>query len=650
MKTRDAHYYKVALALPATWRENIFTYQSGSALSIGQPVVAPFGKAKHNGYVVSLTTKPDHETKPVLSIDNTLPLLKQSLDFANWLKTNYPLVPGLHVQHLLPKHIQGLGESFETTDQSAKSKASLPKLTEIQRRAVDKLRKDKTPQVLHGVTGSGKTRVYLELIADVLKSGSDVLLLFPEISLSSQLKNTVMPYFPPNSVHTYHSTQSKTEQKRTWQAAQDSTGGNIFLGPRSALFLPFRRLGLVVVDEAHDGSYKEDNGSRYNGLMVAAALAKSHSAKLILGSATPPVQETYLLQAKQGSVVCMHSLATKNTAHERELKIVSMTDADNRSSIPLISKPLLASIEQTLGNGHQSLLFLNRRGTARSVMCENCGWHAVCKSCDAPLTYHHDDFRMRCHLCGQSQQVFTACPQCRSVLSQKALGVKSLEQALKARFPEVNIARFDSDNKKSETFSERFEEVHSGKAQILIGTQLITKGLDLPLLETVGVLQAEASLLLPDYSSNERTFQQLLQVSGRVGRGHIPGRVFVQSYNPKSELLKAVTSGDWHSFYKSELEQRNSSGFPPFRFALKLWVKNKDEDSARLNLEKFLAKVRATHRTIKILGPAPSFYSKSGGLFVWQIVLLSPSRSRLLEVLQDLPKNIYFDLDPVSLL
>jgi primosomal protein N' (replication factor Y) len=370
---------------------------------------------------------------------------------------------------------------------------------------------------------------------------------------------------------------------------------------------------------------------------------------LLLGSATPPVQETEQILSKGGSLVCMHSLAKNTLSVPKNFHVIDMTKTTNRSQVFLLSKTLIENIKMSLGNKKQSLLFLNKRGTARILLCEDCGWHAECPNCEMPLTHHHDSFRLQCHVCGYRQKSIINCPDCRQSLTLKNPGIKSVEQDLSSLFPDARIARFDSDNKKQDTFQENYDHIKKGGADIIIGTQLLTKGLDLPLLDTVGILQADSGLLLPDYTSEERTFQQLTQVSGRVGRGHSAGTVIVQTFQPDSYIFPFVESQDWHGFYELELLKRKQSSYPPYSFAMKIWVIKNTREKSIEAIEK-LHLALSKNKQLRLLGPAPSFYEKSSGKYSWQIIVISNSRNKLTDIVPSLPKDFFFDLDPTSFL
>ena len=652
MSKTAIYYYDVALSLPAIWKKNVYTYFYDAKLVPGQIVYAPFGKSEKAGYVVKATEKPTYVTKPISVISTyTLPIEAQK--FIDWITSYYPGTPGVLVQHFIPSAIKS--NSTKPAEKSISNSGPMlkvPELTAEQNSAIGELSGNNQTKtsILHGITGSGKTRLYCELIKKNIAEGKNCLLLYPEISLTSQLEEILSDYFGKNTVTVYHSRRTPTQQRKAWVEIHDNNHPSIVIGPRSALFMPHKNLGLVIVDEAHDGAYKQDSGIRYNGLMAAGALAKQHDAQIIFASATPPLQETQQVLSKGGKLVCMHKLAKGDVQKTKAFTIVDMTKNENHSkSSYLLSKQLISSIQSSIANKKQSLLFLNKRGTARMLLCENCGWHAECPNCELPLTHHHDSFTLQCNLCGFKKKSQTSCPQCKHSLSLKSPGIKAIEQDLLALFPGARIARFDSDNKKKDSFSENYAEIKSGSADIILGTQLITKGLDLPLLETVGILQADSALMLPDYSSEERAFQQLTQVSGRVGRGHSIGRIIVQTYQKDSYMFRYVTTQDWHGFYDVELAKRRQNNYPPYSYAVKIWVV-KNSKNAAINSISELESSMPKDRSLRILGPAPSFYEKIAGKYSWQVIVMSPNRNNLVVITQNLPKDFYFDLDPVSLL
>jgi primosomal protein N' (replication factor Y) len=646
MGDKKTFYYLVALVLPATWKQNSYTYSYSSELAIGSIVICPFGKSEKIGIVVAEATKPDYKTKNITDTLN-LELPTSSLNLLDWMNSYYPGFGGANTQLFVPSFLKNIPKKEREESKDNQETTNLQEFTEEQKKAYTKIEQNKAKNIiLHGITGSGKTRIYSELIKNNLKEKKNTLILYPEISLTSQLLGSLSEAFGKDKILVYHSKQTPAKQRKTWLKVLNSDEPLIVIGPRSALFLPFNNLGTVVLDEAHDNSYKQDSGSRYSGILAAAALSKQQNAQLILGSATPPVQETEQILSKGGVLVCMHSLAKTANENQKSFDVIDMTKKSNRSKNYQLSKKLISEIEKSIKNGKQSLLFLNKRGTARMIICENCSWHAECPKCEMPLTHHHDSFTLQCHICGYSRKSVISCPECKSALSLKNPGIKAMEEEIKNLFPQSKIARFDSDNKKKDTFQENYNSIKTGGADIIIGTQLLTKGLDLPLLECVGIIEADSALLLPDFTSEERAFQQLTQVSGRVGRGHSIGSVIIQTYQPNSYILPFVIEQNWHGFFETELEKRKQNHYPPLTYAMKVWTIKNTREKAISSINKIIEK----HKSSRILGPAPSFYERAAGKYSWQIIILSSSRKGLSEIASKLPSDVYFDLDPVSFL
>ncbi|HUC87601.1 MAG TPA: primosomal protein N', partial [Candidatus Binatia bacterium] len=307
--------------------------------------------------------------------------------------------------------------------------------------------------------------------------------------------------------------------------------------------------------------------------------------------------------------------------------------------------------KEALKRHEQSLLFLNRRGTARVILCQNCGWQALCPRCDLPLTYHGDSHSCMCHICGYHEPSPTSCPKCGSPdIIFKSIGTKAIADEAKRLFPDAVIRRYDTDNKKTDSFDLQYDSIKAGNVDIMVGTQTLAKGLDLPRLSVVGVIIADTSLYLPDYTANERTYQLLHQVLGRVGRGHIAGKAFVQSYDPTNPTIQAAVSRDWLSFYRAELQERQTFLFPPYCFLLKLTCRRASPEAAKAIATKLGDQLRAKRLRIEIVGPSPAFHEKSGGKFQWQLIIKTKQRGELLKVIDCLPSGWSYDIDPIDLL
>jgi primosomal protein N' (replication factor Y) len=381
-------------------------------------------------------------------------------------------------------------------------------------------------------------------------------------------------------------------------------------------------------------------------------LSRYHKAKVIFGSATPNIIDRHLAEQSKIPILTLTKVARIDSIPPK-ITLVDMTKRTNFSTHRFLSKSLIEQIGDTLSIGKQSLIFHNRRGSTSTTLCEQCGWVAECPRCFLPLTLHTDSHNLRCHICGFESNVPTSCPICGSVgIIHKGIGTKLIETELRKIFPDANIARFDADNKDDEAVNARYGDLYSGKIDIAIGTQVIAKGLDLPQLRTVGIIQADTGLSLPDFNANERTFQLLAQVVGRVGRNKHQTQVIVQTYQPNHQSIINGLSQDYETFYRQTLVERKRALFPPYTYLLKLTCAYKTEATAIKNSQKIAKELcMKINKSVRILGPAPAFYERQNGVYHWQLVLKSPKREYLIEALKQIPPvHWQFELDPTSLL
>jgi primosomal protein N' (replication factor Y) len=425
------------------------------------------------------------------------------------------------------------------------------------------------------------------------------------------------------------------------------------VGPRSALFTPVKNIGLIVIDEAHESSYKQDQSPYYQSTRVAAKLSDINNALLILGSATPLIGDYYYFKAKNLLIPRMTKPAITINKNKNNISIdvVKLSDKSNFTKSRWLSNQLITSISDSLNSKEQSIVFINRRGTAQVIVCQNCGWQAVCPNCDTSLTYHADSHSMMCHSCNFNKLIPSECPLCKSVdIVFKGTGTKAITDELGRLFKTANISRFDRDNKKADTLEHNFDDLMSGKIDIAVGTQIITKGLDLPKLSTVGIVMADSSLYFPDYTAEERTYQNISQVIGRVGRGHIPGRVIVQSYEPNRLSIKSAINKDYESFYDSQIIERKKYKFPPFVYLLKITCKRSTQNSSEQYCEKLIKDIGLLNIPIIINGPTPAFHEKVNNKYVWQIIIKSVNRDNLIRIVTEIKGDYTYDIDPSSLL
>jgi len=624
------------------------TYASDKNITAGTVVEVPLRGDNVWGVVLATDApKPSVAAKDISTIYNEVQLPKAQLKLLQWLRLYYPAPLSSIVQLFLPSKIDDV--SPVDKERSPKPTA-LPKLTKQQQAALDKLARTKsTTALLHGDTGTGKTRIYIELAKDCLGKGRSVIVLVPEIGLVPQMVHSFEEQFP-SQVHSIHSGLTDKQRRQIWRQVHDNDQPQVVIGPRSALFLPVRQVGLVVVDEAHDNGYKQDQQPYYEASRVAAKLAGLSKAFCLYGTATPRLADYWQL-TDHGTPVLRLTEPIHARIKTPQHTIIDASDREQFKRSAIFSEPLLAAIGARLAKREQSLIFLNRRGTARFVSCAVCGWHASCPICDTPLTYHGDQHQLRCHTCGIKQSVPTSCPNCGSAeLRYQRRGTKALQTELEKLFPQARVARFDSDNTTDETLARQYDKLAAGDIDILVGTQVIAKGLDLSNLSLVAIPQADLSSYLPDFTADEQTYQLLRQVVGRVGRTDKASQVIVQTYHPDSPIIEAALTNDWPEFYQQQIEHRKKYNFPPFTYLLKLTVTRTSAASARQAGEKLKIQLEKASQNLEVLGPAPSFHEKVRGKYQWQLVVKAPRRQMLLKIIPSLPSGWRYNLDPTNLL
>jgi len=643
-------YYEILVASMSYHGSEALTYSSDQTLSAGQLVRVSLRERSVLGIVLRTVIKPSFIVKPLGAVAPLPPLPPQSLQLLTWLRAYYPAPLGAVVRQFVPptEVFPKIAPAASVATQP-QPKHQLPPLTSEQQAAIDTITEPGT-YLLHGITGSGKSRVYVELAARTLATGKSVVALTPEIGLTAQLTQTFRSSFGEQNVYVLHSRQTAAERRTIWYELLARTTPAIVIGPRSALFSPLRRLGLIVLDESHDNAYKNESAPHYHASRVAAKLANLHDATLVLGSATPNIEDYYLAGLRKRPIIAMQNLAKQNN-DPLAITMVDMREPQAFSRSRLLSDTLLEHITTALAQGEQSLLYLNRRGTANVVLCNQCGWQSLCPNCDLSLTYHGDEHQLRCHVCGLTGGLPTSCPACTNTdILFKSVGTKAIVEALSKIFPMARIQRFDTDAKKTERLEQHVDALQAGSADIIVGTQMVGKGLDLPKLSVVGIINADSSLLIPDYTASEQTYQLISQVVGRVGRGHRAGTVIVQTYDPENTTLQAAVHRDWPQFYNAELRERKSYHFPPFTYLLKLRTLRVSSASAQKAATTFAGTLAKDFPSVTIEGPAPSFRPRVAGKYSWQLLIKSSSRQTLTDIIAQLPSGWGYDIDPVNLL
>ncbi|HEY8463217.1 MAG TPA: primosomal protein N' [Bacillota bacterium] len=498
---------------------------------------------------------------------------------------------------------------------------------------------DQKPFLLQGITGSGKTEIYFELAAATLKQGRQVLYLVPEIALTPQTLERARARFG-KAVALLHSKMSDGERFDQWQRIK-SGAAPFVLGARSALFAPFDNLGLIIVDEEHETTYKQEETPRYHVRKVVEKLAEFSHAKLVFGSATPAVETYYL--AESGAYHLVKLEQRYNSQPLPEVTIVDLRQELKRKNKNILSDLLYQEMQQTLDRQEQVILFLNRRGHSTFILCRDCGQSLQCPCCEVSLTYHSDENILRCHYCDYRQPVPNLCPNCQSNrIRYFGNGTQKLEAELKERFGGARIIRMDHDSTTTKGAHQQiYEELISGKVDILLGTQMIAKGLDLPKVTLVGVIAADQALNRPDFRAAERCFQLLIQVAGRAGRGTRPGRVIFQTYNPEHYAIQFAQKYDFDSFYRTEIAERRQAGYPPFSELVKFGFSGIKQTQVIAAAEAYAALIRQIQaelvrdfpragNELQLMGPAPAVIEKVQNLYRWQLLLKS-SQPQLLE-------------------
>ena len=646
------NYYLIAPAKTFHNSDNTLTYASSEPLQIGQIVEIPLGKNTTIGIVSAKTTKPDFETKEILRIIYNTPLPKHLVKAMFWLSDYYRCPLSAVVQAILPRGITKKRRNIKEAAivPGATTEKAINPLNAAQKRAIKEINSCNANTVLlHGITGSGKTNIYSELAKQTLSHNQSVILLVPEIALTSQLVSNFKVHF--KDVILLHSAQTEAVRHQLWQKSLEATTSQVIIGPRSALFAPVKELGLIIIDEAHEPAYHQDQNPKYSALRLASVMAKT-----ILGSATPLISDFYLCKQHK-AIVKLDELAIKNSKNTT-ISVIDLKNHPDFTRSHLLSNQLIESIQQSLNQRAQSMLFHNRRGTAPLTICDHCGWQALCGNCLLPLVLHADKYQMRCHACGRNYPVPTACPKCNNAsIHHKGFGTKMLEEEVRRLFPKARVARFDADTENGQQLSQIYEQVHAGDYDIIVGTQMIAKGFDFPKLSTLGIAQADAGLSLPDYSSEERTFQLITQVIGRAKRGHQNSNIFIQSFQPDHPLISYATNSDYDGLYKYLLQKRRQSSLPPYSFLLKLSLTYKTERAAISNAQKLNKKIIQFVRQkqlsqVSVTPPMPAFHERSGAGFSWQIIVKAKARKDLLDIFDSLEKNphLHYDFDPISLL
>ncbi len=646
-------YLDVVFNLPVA---SSFTYSLPGDVFCGTGfrVKVTFGKRSLIGYVIGMTEhKPDaeFEIKPVISVlDKTALFGIEEIELARWIAKIYFCSLGEALGTMLPG---GKRESrmpaFDAEDPVSRE---AKELSLEQKKAVAAIISPENMLLyLYGITGSGKTEVFLQAAEKFIASGKSIIYLVPEISLTHQLAKELTHRFP-SGIALLHSSLTPSQRLKEWMKIRNGDVSFV-IGARSAVFAPVKNLGLIVIDEEHEGSYKSGSSPRYHARQVAMKRAQKAGATVVMGSATPSLEAFHLMQ--EG--VIRKLVLSKRLSGGRipDNVLVSM----ERETSPL-SHVLVSEMRKSLEEGKQIILFLNRRGFSYFFHCRSCGYEMKCSHCSVPLTLHKDRNRMICHYCGHSEKPMTVCPACGSLdVGYSGFGTELVEEEVTRLFPNAVVRRVDSDSvRKKDVLKNILKDFHAGKIQILLGTQMVAKGLNFPGVNLVGIILADTSLHVPDFRAGERTFSLITQVAGRAGRFSDDGKVIIQTYDPENPAIKAAVEKSQEAFYLQELEMRKELHFPPYVRLFRLVFRGRNEKE----VERMALRVSATLKSGKmegteILGPSECPVSRIARNYRYQIIMrtihFAETHGMIENLLKIMPKSSVYmeiDVDPLSML
>ncbi|TMC35935.1 MAG: primosomal protein N' [Chloroflexi bacterium] len=659
-----ALYAEVAVEAARGIARETYTYAVPDGIDIvpGHRVVVPFGRRNTYGFVVSLGTEdPGVETKAIASAGAEPLLLPHQVELARLVADHYWVPVVECIRAMLPPRVRGTGSTGSQVSTRQRRHTRLLELatgpvpaaepitlTSEQDAALEVI--DANPvTLLHGVIASGKTEVYLAAAQRVLAQGLRVLLLVPEISLTPQLVQRVRARLDA-PVAVLHTQLTELERAQQWWRTRRGEA-QVVLGSRSAVFAPIPRLGLICLDEEGSTAYKQDRTPRYEAGWVARRLASVTGARLVMGSATPAVATYH--EATTGAVA-LASMNRRVRGSDAEVELVDMRDESAAGNRQPLSRRLVEAVTQTLENEEQTILYLNRRGLATYVMCRDCGRSVQCLGCSVALVQHAEIGGLICHYCGYSRAMPSVCDHCGSRnIRNLGMGTQRLEGMVKRLWPQARVLRLDSDVARGpdsyfnvwETFSER-------RADILVGTQLVTRGLDLPAVSCVGVVDADLPLHFPDYRSAENTFALVAQVAGRAGRDGRPSRVIVQTSNPEHYSLRCAAEGDYEGFYRSELPARKAFVFPPYAQLAVLTRTDRDDGRAAASAREAAESIasgllKEGIEGIRVMGPSPAFIHRLRGEYRWQVTLKGDGLERARH-LAPRGRDWSYDVDPIT--
>lgn len=622
----------------------LLSYETTEQLVAGDIVEVPFGKKKSLGVVIEtdVTTHSDISIKSVITkLELIHPLPAYLLTLAQWMSRYWLASPQAVWRTILPSKPATKPRRSLKQKNHHKPKP-LNQLSTIQRNAYHTIQANPA-SLLHGITGSGKTEIYLQLIQDALKDGKSSIVLVPEIMLTTQLQDRLEQHF--TNVLMFHSGITVATRRKLWLECLEKSKRQplVVIGARSALFVPLHNLGLIVIDEEHEPSYKQESAPRYDTVITAGEIARITGAKLVLGSATPSLRSYYLCKKDRLAYVPL------NKRHNSTLPKTTIVDMRQQEQT-LISTVLEEAVSRHLAQHKQVMLFLNKRGSARALICQDCGATTQCPHCHIALHYHADMGKLLCHYCGYSQAPSAVCTNCHNNnMRFVGDGTKKLEQLTHSLWPEANIARIDKDSVTPDLIQSIYRDMQDQKIDIIIGTQMINRGLDIANLTLVGIVDADAALQIPDFTASERCFQLISQAAGRAGRRDIVGEVIIQTHMPQNTIIISASEHNYDAFYQQEIQSREQLVYPPFCYLVKLQYVHTNPALAQKHANSLYAELQNVSG-IKTLGPTTHSRRTLQRQTVVQIIIKSKSRKQLITLARQLPQGWYADFDPITLL
>lgn len=654
-------YVHVVIAKPLYQR---FTYSFDPSvfnIQVGMRVTVPFGAKQITSFVCDVQETIEdvsYTIKDVIKVIDKEPLFTQyHIDLASWMSQFYFCSEGEAISAMIPSNKREKVEEEVVGVDPVGLILAEHELSDEQKSAISGIITSKEPlHYLYGVTGSGKTEVFFHVATHLIAMGKQVIYLVPEITLTYQLVTLLNQRFNER-VAILHSKMSGSERLKQWKKIQRGEI-DIVIGARSAIFAPFSHLGLIIIDEEHEQTYKAGNTPRYHARQVAQKIASMHKAKIIMGSATPSLEAWAMMS--DGKIV-------KHTLPERvsggsfpEVQVVDMLQEKE-----MISRLLYKSMKETLDKKRQVILFLNRRGFSYFFHCNSCGYEMSCPHCSVSLTFHKSEHTMVCHYCNYKTRPIHVCPTCNSLdVGYAGFGTQMVEQEIQKKFPNATLSRVDADvSKKKGEVKDILERFEKGEIDILLGTQMVAKGLNFPKVDLVGIVLADSTLNLPDFRSQERTFSLILQVSGRSGRYNNDGKVIVQTYHAQNAAIQMATKNTPLEFYKAELEMRKMTQFPPYTRLVNLVVRGKAKALCKKEIEKIasLASFAIEHLLkdeVEIVGVSECPIEKINNNYRFHMILRSKELKSLLQVVTYIHRNyksvkntyLEIDVDPLHLL